>query len=106
MIDSILIGDLLGRRAIGLHSPDLQLAGARRIEIDELAVRRVVRSVIQSIRGQPMLGTAVDWHGENVSFAGAALSECKALTVRSAGMKVTGRRGVGDPARCSTAQGR
>src|ERR1041385_9243603 len=44
-----LIGrDLFLLRAVGFHSPDLHTPGAFGIEIEPVAVRRVVRAVIES----------------------------------------------------------
>src|SRR5215472_16712629 len=62
-------GDLLLISAIGFHAPDLHRAASFRIEVNVLAVRSIVRTVIEAFGGgQSFLYAAVSWHRVNIKF--------------------------------------
>src|SRR6266568_7932176 len=63
-------GDLLLAGPIRAHAPNLHRAAALRIEVDELAIGRIIRAVIESLRGgQPRLFAAIRGNGVNVEVA-------------------------------------
>src|SRR5712692_2296458 len=63
-------GDLLLAGPIRAHAPNLHRAAALRIEVDELAVGRIIRAVIKSLRGgEPRLFAATRGNGVNVEVA-------------------------------------
>src|SRR5438046_2247094 len=63
-------GHLLLLAAIRMHAPDLHPAAPVRIEINPLAIRRIIRTVIQSIRArQASLSPAVQWNGVDIEVA-------------------------------------
>ncbi len=53
--------------AIGFHAPDLHRAGALRVEVNEFAVRRIVRAVIKTFgKGEPGFVTGCGRDGEDI----------------------------------------
>ena len=98
-IDVVIIGDLFRCRAVWLHAPDLAAAGTRGIEVDELAVRRVIGSIIECVAGQPDFGTAAGRHREQVGLAGAAARKGNGLAVGRPGVEITRCCALRQPAR-------
>src|SRR5258708_37072094 len=72
---------LVGRKlllpgAIRAHPPDLHLPGALGVEVDILAVWRVLRSVVEALgRRQTSLRAAIDPDRVNIKFAVALPGE-------------------------------
>src|SRR3984885_8754843 len=66
----IVGGDLLGTGAIRMHAPDLHIPAAIGIEVNVLAVRRVIRVVVNfGACGEGRLGSTVRGDGVDVSAA-------------------------------------
>src|ERR1700678_3130850 len=76
-------GYLLLIAAVGFHPPDLHCAGANRIEINELAVRRVLWAVVQP-RGRRQAGLVAAPRGDgiDVEFAAALTAKGQHLAAR------------------------
>src|SRR5260370_25920358 len=76
--------------AIGLHPPDLHRARALGIEINELSVRRIVRSIIETFGvGEAFFLPAFDRDRINIEFAIALAAEGNRQTVRVPPIPVT-----------------
>src|SRR5712671_2591122 len=74
---------LLLLAAVRMHAPDLHRAAPVRIEINPLAIRRIIRTVIQSVRArQASLSPAVQWNGVNIKVAVSLGAISKRLAVR------------------------
>src|SRR6266481_1497235 len=69
--DSLSFG-VIGACAVGGHAPDVPASGAIRIEVDPLAIRRVLRSVvIAGVGGQALLGAAINGDAVDVEVVTA-----------------------------------
>src|SRR5215470_6635669 len=70
-------------RAVWMHTPDLHGACALRVEIDVLAIWRVVRPVVQAFgRGQANFFSAGGGDGENVEVGVSFTYKGERLAVR------------------------
>src|SRR5262249_25057242 len=68
---------------ISAHSPDLHRPAAFGIEIDELAVRRIIRSIVEARGGgEARLGAARDGNGVDIKFLVALGTVNEGLRVR------------------------
>src|SRR2546423_2634291 len=75
--------ELLRCASVGVHAPDLHLAAAIRVVVDELSVGRIVRSVIESGTARNtvfLAATHVD--RIDVEFIVATSYERECLTIR------------------------
>src|SRR2546427_2010449 len=96
--------DLLLTRAVRPHAPDLHGAGTVRTEVNPLPVRRVIRPIIEPLRGgQARLAAAGDGNCVNVDLAAAlrAVGERPAIRrpavpVRRSRLRDELRRAAGD----------
>ena len=66
----VVLRDLLLLAAVGPHPPDLHPPGARRVEVDPLPVRRVLRPIVDALRvGEAHFLAAVDGDLVDVELA-------------------------------------
>src|SRR6266487_2414180 len=69
-IIGLISSDLFLLRAVGFHSPDLHGSGALGIEIDPVAIRGVIRSIIEALGvGQAFLLTPFGRDRIDIEFA-------------------------------------
>ena|SRR5438477_8775367 len=85
--------------AVGMHAPDLHGAGTLRIEIDVLAIWRIVRSVVQAFgRGQANFFSAGSGNAENIEVAISFTDKGERLAIRRPSVPI--RRAV--PSNCNS----
>ena len=87
---------IVGTCAIERKTPDRFLAGPIGVDVDPLAVRRVVRAVVLvDIGGELLLRASVGGHAVNVILAAAVAlrHEGKRLVIRRPAVKIAGRLG-------------
>src|SRR5258708_9224931 len=91
--------------AVSVHTPDLHVAGALGIEIDVLAVRRILGAVVQALgRGQASFFAASDGDAVNIKLAVALPDKRERLPVRRPAMPIR-RAGRGEPPWSAAADG-
>src|ERR1700686_1499632 len=83
---------VIGACAVGGHAPDVPASGTIRVEVDPLAVGRVLGSVVISgVGGQALLGAAVDRDAIDVEIVAALGAHGQPLSVRRPSVKIAGR---------------
>src|SRR5207302_8448456 len=86
--------DLFLLTAVGFHPPDLHRAAPFRVEVDVLAVGRVVRAVVQTGRcGELLFVPTLDRDGVDVELAVSFAAKGERLAIRRPAMPV-GRAGT------------
>src|SRR3954462_16039407 len=91
-----VVGDLFLLRTVGLHPPDMHLAGAIGIEINPFAIGRVVGAVVEAFGGgEPRLRSASRRNSVDVELAIAFAAKRKGFSIGRPAMPI-GRRLFGE----------
>src|ERR1044071_303417 len=89
-IVEIIGSDLFLLSPIRFHAPNLHRAGALGIVVNESAIGRVVRPIVEtSCRSQACFITARGWHGEDIKFTISFGAISQSASVRRPPMPVT-----------------
>src|SRR6266566_4433969 len=89
----IVVGEnLLLITAVGLHAPDLHVSGALGVEVNVLAVGRILGTIVETHRGgEACFFSARDWNCVDVEFTVALTDKGEGLAIRRPTMPIRRR---------------